>query len=51
MLHGGPSGAAARNRIMLLYIVVMTPLNPSQLAHVAEVGGTLNCTFHVPPCS
>ena len=50
-LHGGPSRAVARNRIMLWYTVVMAPLSPSQLAHVAEVGPTMNCTFHVPPCS
>ena len=51
VLHGGPLGAVAHNRIMLLQTVVMAPLSPSQLAHVAEVGGTLNCTFYVPACS
>ena len=42
VLHGGPSGAAAHNYIMVLYTVVMKPLSPAQLAHVAEVSGTLN---------
>ena len=50
VLHGGPSGAVARYRIMVLYTVVMKPLNPAELAHVAEASGTLNCSFPVPPC-